>query len=132
VDTRELARRTLMRQGSAALAALALHRFPALAQAFPGQPGEVVVPWLDQPPPAPLPGVQLRWEELDSRLTPNEKFFTVLHYDTPALAEPDWRLEVTGLVAQPLTLTLADLRARPRQEVVFTLECSGNHGFPWF
>src|SRR5262249_28965754 len=53
MDTRELARRTLMRQGSAALAALALLRFPELAQAFPSQPGEVVVPWLDQPPPAP-------------------------------------------------------------------------------
>ena len=33
---------------------------------------------------------------------------------------------------QPLRLTLAALKARPRQEVIFTLECSGNHGFPWF
>jgi DMSO/TMAO reductase YedYZ molybdopterin-dependent catalytic subunit len=27
---------------------------------------------------------------------------------------------------------LDDIKARPRREVVFTLECSGNHGFPWF
>jgi DMSO/TMAO reductase YedYZ molybdopterin-dependent catalytic subunit len=27
---------------------------------------------------------------------------------------------------------LADLKARPRREVSFTLECSGDHGFPWF
>ncbi len=33
---------------------------------------------------------------------------------------------------KPMTLKLADLKARPRQEVIFTLECSGNHGFPFF
>ena len=25
-----------------------------------------------------------------------------------------------------------DLKAWPRQELTFTIECSGNHGFPWF
>jgi DMSO/TMAO reductase YedYZ molybdopterin-dependent catalytic subunit len=39
---------------------------------------------------------------------------------------------VTGLVRQPLSLSLDDLRARPRQEVTYTLECSGNHGLPFF
>jgi DMSO/TMAO reductase YedYZ molybdopterin-dependent catalytic subunit len=29
-----------------------------------------------------------------------------------------------------MSLSLADLRARPRKEVTFTIECSGNHGFP--
>jgi DMSO/TMAO reductase YedYZ molybdopterin-dependent catalytic subunit len=43
-----------------------------------------------------------------------------------------WTLEIGGEVAQPLSFTLEQLRARPRREVVFTLECSGNHGFPWF
>ena len=42
-----------------------------------------------------------------------------------------WRLEIAGQVQQPLTLTLDDLKARPRKEVTFTIECSGNHGFPW-
>ena len=37
-----------------------------------------------------------------------------------------------GLVARPQSLTLADLKARARREVDFTLECSGNHGFPSF
>ena len=27
---------------------------------------------------------------------------------------------------------LADIKARPRQEVTFTIECSGNHGLPFF
>jgi DMSO/TMAO reductase YedYZ molybdopterin-dependent catalytic subunit len=46
--------------------------------------------------------------------------------------EKAWALEIMGLVKQPLRLTLAALKARPRHEVTFTLECSGNHGFPWF
>ena len=32
----------------------------------------------------------------------------------------------------PLSLSLADIKARPRQEVAFTLECSGNTAFPFF
>src|SRR5262249_42508333 len=43
-----------------------------------------------------------------------------------------WRLEVTGLVRTPMLLSLADLRARPRKEVTFTVECSGNTGLPFF
>ena len=39
-----------------------------------------------------------------------------------------WRVGVSGLVANRLSLTLAELQARPRREVDFTLECSGNHG----
>src|SRR4051794_28284570 len=42
-----------------------------------------------------------------------------------------WRLDVTGLVKQPLSLTLDQIKARPRQEVTFTVECSGNHGLPF-
>ena len=31
-----------------------------------------------------------------------------------------------------MTLTLPAIKARPKQEVVYTIECGGNHGFPWF
>ena len=31
-----------------------------------------------------------------------------------------------------MTLTLADIKQRPRQEVTFTIECSGNNGLPFF
>jgi len=40
-------------------------------------------------------------------------------------------LEIGGLVARPMTLTLGDLKSRERQEVTFTLECSGNSAFPF-
>ncbi len=131
----ELPRREFMLQGSAAIAALAAFQASRLAQAFPGSPGDKVIPWLDQPPENPVPQVvanQLKWEDVDSWLTPNDKFFSVAHYDRPVIAEKNWKLQIGGLVKQPLTFTLGELMARPRQEVTFTLECSGNHGFPWF
>jgi DMSO/TMAO reductase YedYZ molybdopterin-dependent catalytic subunit len=135
MSTPRLSRRDVLLQGSLAVAGLALLRAPRLAHAFSAQPGEQVLPWLDQPAPNAAPdvvGQQLRWEALDSWLTPNDQFFTVAHYNKPVIDAATWRLQVGGLVEQPLVLSLDDLKARPRQEVTFTLECSGNHGFPWF
>jgi DMSO/TMAO reductase YedYZ molybdopterin-dependent catalytic subunit len=98
-----------------------------------GRPGDVIIPWLDQPPPFPAPefgGSQLVWEELDSWLIPPEKFHFVTHYGIPSgLDNPAaWRVAVAGLVAHPLSLSLADIQNRQRREVDFTLECSGNNG----
>lgn len=135
MDEREITRRALL-QGGAALAGLAALGLPPEALAAPTAAGETVIPWLDRPDPVPEPvrdvvGTQLVWEELGSQVTPNEKFFTVAHYGMRVIREQDWRLEITGLVARPMALTLAQIRARPRREVTFTLECSGNHGLPF-
>jgi DMSO/TMAO reductase YedYZ molybdopterin-dependent catalytic subunit len=46
----------------------------------------------------------------------------------PQIDPTSWHLDVIGHVGTPLRLNLADLKARPRQEVTFTLECSGNNG----
>jgi DMSO/TMAO reductase YedYZ molybdopterin-dependent catalytic subunit len=126
-------RREFIITSSAALAALT--QSGILAHAFPSLSGEEVVPWLDQPPENPVPQVvanQLQWERLNSWVTPNEQFFSIAHYDRPVIDAGAWKLEIGGLVERPLSLTLDELKARPRQEVVFTVECSGNHGFPWF
>jgi DMSO/TMAO reductase YedYZ molybdopterin-dependent catalytic subunit len=131
----QTSRRDFVGQSGAALGALSLINTPFLAQAFPSRAGEEVLAWLDQPPENPAPdavGSLLRWQELDSWITPNDEFFAVNHYNWPVIDEQAWTLEIGGQIAQPLTFTLGELRARPRREVVFTLECSGNHGFPWF
>jgi DMSO/TMAO reductase YedYZ molybdopterin-dependent catalytic subunit len=138
MDTHKLSRRDLLMQGSTALAGLALLHSPRLAHAFPSRLGEEVIPWMDKPPPHPRPHAVSnlpKWEELDAWITPNAKFFRIAHYQGPlgpAIDAGQWQLEITGLVQRPLTLTLSQLKARPRQEVTFTLECSGNHGFPFF
>jgi DMSO/TMAO reductase YedYZ molybdopterin-dependent catalytic subunit len=103
----------------------------------PDVAGGQVIDWLDQPADVPPPaqgvvGKLLKWEALASRLTPADNFFTVKHYDLPVLDPNAWRLSIEGLVARPMTLSLADLRARPRRRVEFTLECSGNTGLPFF
>lgn len=128
-----LPRREFMTNGGAALAALATFQ-ARIAHAFPSRSGETVLRWLDQPPAFDNPccDTQLIWEDLDSWITPNDKFFFVSHFDKPVIEEAGWKLEIDGLVTNPVTLTLADLKARPRQETTVTLECSGNHGFPNF
>lgn len=131
----DVSRRDIVMHGSAAVAGLAILHAASLARAYPMRPGEDIIPWLDQPPENPVPDVvanQLKWEESNSWLTPNDEFFSVAHYNRPQIDGSAWALEIVGLVERPLRLTLNDLMSLPRQEVVFTLECSGNHGFPWF
>src|SRR5437773_10561460 len=62
-------------------------------------------------------------EALTTDITPTE-----LHYVRSNFAVPvhDGRLEVSGAVDNPATLTLDDLRALPAVEHVVTLECAGN------
>ena len=130
-----ISRRRLVQQGGAAMASLSVLRLAGPTYAFQTPVVGEVVPWLDQPEPNPVPEVivrQLAWEQLDSWITPNDQFFVIKHFNEPTLDEADWRLAIGGLVAQPMTLTLDDLKARERQEVTFTLECSGNTGLPFF
>jgi DMSO/TMAO reductase YedYZ molybdopterin-dependent catalytic subunit len=127
-----MSRRALLKGTGAAFAGLSVVSVAGPAHAFPGGPDEEVLPWVDQPPDPPFPNTRfLKWEELDSYYTPNEKFFIVSHYDNPAVDATAWRLGIGGLVARPRSLSLAELMARPRREVTFTIECSGNHGYPF-
>ena len=128
-------RREFITKGSAAIAGLAAFYAARHAYAFPDQPGGEIVRWLDQPASNPVPEViknQLVWEDLDSWITPNDKFFSIAHFNRPIIDASTWKLKIDGLVKNPMTLTLADIKARPRQEVTFTIECSGNQGLPFF
>jgi DMSO/TMAO reductase YedYZ molybdopterin-dependent catalytic subunit len=136
MQSNHLPRRDFLAYGSATLAGLAALQ-SSWAWAFPTRPGEETVPWADPPPPVPdaasrdVQNLQ-KWEDLNTWLTPNERFFSISHYDRPVIDEKTWSLEIGGSIGRPLRLTLDNLKARPRREVTFTLECSGNHGFPWF
>ena len=133
-SSERVSRRVVLQQGGASLAALSFLSSPALAQALQLQQDEEVMPWLDQPADNPVPDVvgnQLEWEKLESWITPNDQFFFVAHHGQPEIDEQTWSLDLGGLVERPATLTLDDLKARPRQEVDFTIECSGNHGLPF-
>lgn len=64
--------------------------------------------------------------ELTSWLTPTEDFFSIGHYGTPEVDASAYRLQVTGLVERPISLTLDELKARPKVEPTTVFECSGN------
>ncbi len=60
-------------------------------------------------------------------ITPADRFFVRCHTYLPAPAHlSDWTLKLDGVVNQPLTLTMDDLKKLPRVEMVAVLECAGN------
>ena len=65
-------------------------------------------------------------ELLREPITPAGLHYLLIHFDIPHVDADAWRLEVGGLVARPLSLSLADLRARPVRTLAVTLECAGN------
>jgi DMSO/TMAO reductase YedYZ molybdopterin-dependent catalytic subunit len=65
-------------------------------------------------------------EALRHDITPAGLHYLLIHYDIPEVDPAAFRLEVGGLVARPLSLSLDELRARPRVELPVTFECAGN------
>lgn len=128
----DLQRRDLLIAGGA-LAGTALLQDRAHAQSAPT--GERLIRWIDQPPPPPAAAKAIkaltRWEDLDSWTTPTDRFFSIAHYNLPAIDAKAWRLEVTGSVARPQTMSFDELKALPRQEVASTIECAGSNGLPF-
>ena len=59
-------------------------------------------------------------------ITPIDRFFVRCHTYTPKVNLSEWRLKVDGVVEQPMTLTMDDLKKLPRVELVGVLECAGN------
>jgi DMSO/TMAO reductase YedYZ molybdopterin-dependent catalytic subunit len=104
MESKGTTRRTILKGGAAALAGLSVLRVAGRAQSL-GQPGEQVIPWLDQPAPNPVPNVVgnvLEWEQLESWQTPADNFFFVNHYGLPSdLDESAWRVDVSGDRGQP-------------------------------
>src|SRR5262245_66512583 len=105
-------RRELLQYGLASTAAgLALFSLPEFA--FPGQAeNEELVPFQNVPRSTPN---SLDWETLTEWLTPQDQVFSVQHYGIPAVDAERYELELAGLVQRPRKLTLAQIKALPRQ-----------------
>src|SRR4029079_4579862 len=65
-------------------------------------------------------------EALKHDITPIGLHYLLTHFDIPNVDVETWQLAVGGLVEKPLTLTLADVKARPARTMPVTLECAGN------
>ena len=101
---------------------------PALAQ------GETLVPFTDLPDPLTLVRgperriIDIRTIPDNGQFTPADQFATTQHYGHPVIDPATYRLRVSGLVDQALSLSVDDLRAMPSREIVVGFECSGNRG----
>ena len=128
--TKQTTRRDVLKGGLAmtGLGVLGLPEWamPALAQ------GETLMEFTDLPSEINLiRGPDRRIidiRHIDGFFTPIDQFFTTQHYGHPEVDIATYRLQVSGLVDEPLSLSLADLRAMPSRELVFGFECSGNRG----
>ncbi len=133
MNTTATTRRTRrdMLKGTLALAGLGLVALPewvlpALAQ------GDTIVPFLDFPDRVITnPAVDRRIIDIraiNGPITPKDQFFTTQHYGHPKVDVATYKLQVSGLVDRPLTLSLDDLRKMGNTELVAGFECSGNRG----
>jgi len=101
---------------------------PALAQ------GETLVPFTDLPDPLTLVRgperriIDIRTIPDNGQFTPADQYATTQHYGHPVIDPATYRLRVSGLVDQALSLSVDDLRAMPSREIVVGFECSGNRG----
>jgi DMSO/TMAO reductase YedYZ molybdopterin-dependent catalytic subunit len=59
-------------------------------------------------------------------ITPINRFFVRCHTYTPKVNLSEWSLKIDGVVDQPMTLTMGDLKKLPRVELTGVLECAGN------
>ncbi len=99
---------------------------PAMAQ------GEVLVPFSDVPdtfrvlPVRPNSTHFQDTSKISSFYSTNEDFYLVQHYGQPEIDNSQYQLNVTGLVDNPLSFSLEQLRSRPNIEKDVGFECGGN------
>jgi DMSO/TMAO reductase YedYZ molybdopterin-dependent catalytic subunit len=73
------------------------------------------------------PGAQLPVDGLSPYLTANDDFYRIdTALQVPIMSADDWSLTITGMVEREVTISFADLVARPLVEHVATLTCVSN------
>jgi sulfane dehydrogenase subunit SoxC len=65
-------------------------------------------------------------EALAYPVTPLGLHYVLTHFDIPVVDAESWRLDIAGSVERPISLSLADIRARPPVTRAVTMECAGN------
>ena len=65
-------------------------------------------------------------EGLRYDITPTGMHYLLIHFDIPYVDVDEWRLNVGGMASNPLSLSLADIKRRPRVTMPVTMECAGN------
>jgi DMSO/TMAO reductase YedYZ molybdopterin-dependent catalytic subunit len=59
-------------------------------------------------------------------VTPTGMHYLLVHFDIPDVRSADWRLQVGGLVSNPLSLALEEIKSQAARTATVTMECAGN------
>lgn len=82
-----------------------------------------------RPPMDPIGGVRhltLRPHEMTADVTATGDLFVIAHMGVPRVDPAAWSLTVDGMVGRPVSLDLADLKARPKRVVEAVHHCAGS------
>ena len=104
--------------GARALAFMPGTEWPELRQ------NEQQIPFVNDTQPDDLTN-QIVWQKPFDWHTSADRLYDVAHYDKPTDLS-DGRIDITGMVERPLTLSLEALKRLPRIEYTATIECGGN------
>src|SRR5256885_14910503 len=75
---------------------------------------------------APL-NLEMRFEKLESFLTPTESFYVRAHFPIPVIDRDAWWLRVEGDVKNPFAINYEQLLELASTTIPMTLECAGNN-----
>jgi len=70
--------------------------------------------------------IKLRPHEMTDAVTGAEDLFVLAHLGIPRIDPTGWSLTIDGLVGRPCTLTLDDVKRRPKKVVEAVHQCCGN------
>lgn len=65
-------------------------------------------------------------EAMRYSITPTGMHYLLIHFDIPDVTVEDWRLKIGGLVSNPVSLSLEEIKERPAVKMPVTMECAGN------
>jgi len=127
--SRRYTRRAALTGAGAAAAALAVERRAAANHIVPQ-------PTPDRPPPSPdlvsydetvlaFRNHGFHQEFLDTPITPLGSHYLLIHFDIPHLSSAGYAITIGGRVANPRTLTLDQIKARPSVKQPTVMECAG-------
>src|SRR6266567_4406438 len=136
-------RRHILRIGAVAMGGGLLAQQKTLALETPGKLGAPLGPYGDRSPYEKA----VRWtrqsrtpetgssftplQESVGTLTPSSLHYERHHSGIPTIDPARHRLVIHGMVDQPLSLSVADIRRLPSLSRTMVLECGGNSGSEW-
>jgi DMSO/TMAO reductase YedYZ molybdopterin-dependent catalytic subunit len=127
VERRQFFRFVGVSAAVAVLAGLSARAMNASTRAVTAIRASITLPTAAVPAPAIPPGASLAVEGISPLVTANADFYRIdIALQVPQVTPDDWKLRITGLVAQEIEISYAELLALPLVEHTTTIACVSN------